>query len=67
MTFVWDKEDYLEENRAMIEGLKEEELSVMHPEFWDNQSAFHALRQEFVYKICPKETPKRLKLIKGES
>jgi len=65
--FVWDKEDYLEENREMIERLKEEELSVMHPEFWDDKSAFHVLRQEFVYKVCPKKTPKRLKLNEGES
>ena len=58
--FIWDKQDYLEANRASIEALKEKELEVMHPEFWDDQSAFHALRQEFVYKTCSKETPKRL-------
>jgi putative two-component system hydrogenase maturation factor HypX/HoxX len=33
----------------------------MHPEFWDEKSIFHTLRYEFVYKICPRETPKRLK------
>ncbi len=58
--YIWEKQDYLEENRATIEALKEKELEVMHPEFWDEQSAFHTLRQEFVYKVCPRETPKRL-------
>jgi putative two-component system hydrogenase maturation factor HypX/HoxX len=58
--FIWDKQDYLEANRASIEALKEKELEVMYPEFWDDKSAFHALRQEFVYKTCPKETPQRL-------
>jgi len=58
--FIWGKQDYLEENRATIEALKEKELEVMHPEFWDEQSDFHVLRQEFVYKVCPRETPKRL-------
>jgi len=59
--FIWDKQDYLEENRETIESLKERELEIMYPEFWDKQSSFHHLRQEFVYKVCPKETPKRLK------
>jgi len=58
--YIWVKQDYLEENRAIIEALKEKELEVMHPEFWDEGSTFHALRQEFVYKVCPRETPKRL-------
>lgn len=60
--FLWDKEEFLEENKAIIEGLKEEELEVMHPEFWDTQSEFHSLRYEFVYKVCPIGTPSRLKL-----
>ncbi|MDF1878955.1 hydrogenase [Sulfurimonas sp. SAG-AH-194-C20] len=60
--FLWDKEDYLEENRPMIEALKEKELQVMHPEFWDNTSDFHSMRYDFVYKVCPNATPKRLKL-----
>jgi len=34
----------------------------MHPEFWDEKSDFHTLRQEFVYKVCPRETPKRLQV-----
>jgi len=65
--FIWDKQDYLEENRADIEALKERELEVMHPEFWDVSSQFHTLREEFVYKLCPKETPKRLKHNKDRS
>jgi len=59
--FIWDKQDYLEENREKIEALKEKELFTMHPEFWSEESSFHELRREFVYKLCPKETPKRLK------
>ncbi|PHR56033.1 MAG: hydrogenase [Arcobacter sp.] len=57
---VWDKEDFLEENRAKIEAYKENELVLMHPEFWDDSSDFHTLRQEFVYKVCAKQTPPRL-------
>ncbi len=58
--FIWDKQEYLEENREKIEALKEKELSVMYPEFWEEESAFHRLRREFVYKVCLRETPKRL-------
>jgi putative two-component system hydrogenase maturation factor HypX/HoxX len=58
--YIWAKQDYLEAHREKIEVLKEKELEVMHPEFWDEGSDFHALRQEFVYKVCPRETPKRL-------
>ena len=59
--FIWDKQEYLQEHRAKIEALKEGELAIMHPEFWETNSSFHKLREEFVYKICPRETPKRLK------
>jgi len=59
--FLWDKEEYLEENRETIEAKREAEIAVMYPEFWDEGSEFHRLRYEFVYKICPRETPKRLK------
>jgi len=59
--FIWEKQEYLEENRAEIEALKEKELAVMHPEFWEEESDFHILRREFVYKVCPRETPQRLK------
>jgi putative two-component system hydrogenase maturation factor HypX/HoxX len=57
--FIWEKQAYLEENEAKIEACKETELRVMHPEFWDEKSPFHRLRREFVYKICPVETPAR--------
>ncbi len=57
--FIWDKQEFLEENSQKIEALKEMELKVMHPEFWDEGSEFHRLRREFVYKICPTATPKR--------
>jgi len=59
--FLWNKQEFLEENRDYIESLKKEELKIMHPEFWDEDSIFHQLRREFVYKICPTKTPKRLK------
>ena len=59
--FLWDKEEYLEANREYIESLKQQELKIMYPEFWDRDSIFHKLRREFVYKICPTKTPKRLK------
>ena len=60
--FLWDKEEYLENNRAKIEVLKEKELEIMHPEFWDKKAKFHRLRYDFVYKVCPIETPSRLKI-----
>jgi putative two-component system hydrogenase maturation factor HypX/HoxX len=59
--FIWDKQEFLEENEAMIEAHKEEELRIMHPEFWEKDSLFHKLRREFVYKICPTKTPERFK------
>ena len=59
--FLWKKEDYLVKNENFIEQCKEEELKTMHPEFWDEDSPFHTLRHQFVYKICPTETPQRLK------
>jgi putative two-component system hydrogenase maturation factor HypX/HoxX len=60
--FIRGKQDYLEEHREGIEALKEKELEVMHPELWSEESDFHTLRQEFVYKVCPRETPERLKV-----
>jgi len=59
--FLWEKEDFLLENESFIEQCKENELKVMYPEFWDEASPFHKLRHDFVYKVCPLETPKRLK------
>ncbi len=64
--YLWEKQEYLEKNRERIEALKEEELKVMHPEFWEGESAFHQLRREFVYKVCPRDTPERLKYVKKE-
>jgi len=60
--FIWDKQDYLEENRDAIEACKEREIGVMYDEFWEESSAFHNLRKEFVWKVCSIETPLRLKL-----
>jgi len=59
--YLWEKQEYLEENREHIEALKERELEIMHPEFWDEKSIFHRLRRAFVYKNCPSQTPDRLK------
>ncbi len=59
--FIWDKEDYLEANKDNIEQYAKNELAIMYNEFWDKDSDFHKKRYEFVYKICPTQTPKRLK------
>jgi len=59
--FLYEKEDYLSQNSSTIEQKKEIELKIMHPEFWDEDSSFHKLRYDFVYKVCALETPKRLK------
>lgn len=59
--FIYDKQDYLEQNREYINECKEQELKVMHPEFWNETSEFYILRHEFVYKVCPIKTPVRLK------
>jgi putative two-component system hydrogenase maturation factor HypX/HoxX len=59
--FIWDKEDFLEANKDIINKYKEEEIKIMHSEFWLEDSPFHKLRYEFVHKICPIQTPKRLK------
>ncbi len=59
--FLEQKEEYLFENEEKIDALKEKEIKIMHPEFWDENSPFHKLRRDFVYKICPLKTPKRLK------
>ena len=59
--YIYDKQDYLEENENFIDRCKEEELKIMHPEFWDKDSSFHILRHEFVHKTCPIKTPDRFK------
>ncbi len=61
--FLYSKQDYLEENRELINECKENEIKVMYSEFWDKESLFHQLRQDFVYKRCPIQTPQRLKEI----
>ncbi|UFH59636.1 hydrogenase maturation protein [Sulfurovum mangrovi] len=60
--FIWEKQDYLEKYKEHIEAFKEQELEIMHTEFWSATSDFHTLRHKFVYKVCPRETPERLKL-----
>lgn len=58
--FLYEKEEYLAKNGDMIEQKKEQELKVMYSEFWDKESMFHKLRHDFVYKVCPLQTPQRL-------
>jgi putative two-component system hydrogenase maturation factor HypX/HoxX len=59
--FIWNKEDYLVEFENYIEQCKENEIKIMYDEFWKEDSIFHKLRYEFVYKTCPTQTPQRLK------
>ena len=58
--FIYDKQDYLQKNEVYIDKCKEQELKIMYPEFWNEESSFHLLRHEFVYKVCPIKTPQRL-------
>ncbi len=59
--FIDDKKDFIFDNEEKIESLKEEELKRMYPEFWDEKSSFHTLRNEFIYKKEHEESLKRLK------
>jgi len=59
--FLWEKQTSIEEHKEEIERCKTQEIAVMYPEFWDETSPFHTLRQAFVYKQCPLQTPERLK------
>lgn len=59
--FIWDKQSYLQENTDKIDALKERELERMYPQFWEEDSAFHKLREAFVYKICSTSTPQRFR------
>ncbi len=52
------KEEELDEE--FIQSLLEKELEKMYPQFWDSNSEFHKRRREFVYKLCPIQTPPRL-------
>lgn len=58
--FLYEKEEFLSENFHIMEQKKEQELKVMYPEFWDEESLFHKLRYDFVYKVCSLQTPQRL-------
>ena len=59
--FIDRKKDILEQELPLMEECKEKELQIMYDEFWQKSSSFHSLRYDFVHKIKPKNTPKRLK------
>ncbi|WP_072681895.1 enoyl-CoA hydratase-related protein [Arcobacter sp. LA11] len=59
--FIDEKKDFIFDNEEKIEKLKEKELQRMYPEFWDKNSSFHYLRNEFIYKKEHKDSLKRLK------
>lgn len=59
--FIDRKKDILEQELPFMEECKEKELQIMYDEFWQKSSSFHTLRYDFVHKIKPKNTPKRLK------
>ena len=59
--FIDRKKDFLEQELPLMEECKEKELQIMYDEFWEKSSSFHTLRYDFVHKIKPKNTPKRLK------
>ncbi len=54
------KRERLEKDEERIQETLEKELERMYPQFWDPASSFHALRHDFVYKVCPTATPLRL-------
>ncbi len=58
--FISKKQDKIEKERENMEQCKQTELKKMYSEFWDVSSNFHTLRHNFVYKVCPAKTPKRL-------
>ncbi len=55
------KVERIEKDFDKIMEAKSAELERIYPQFWDKDSQFHTLRREFVYKLCPVETPKRFK------
>ena len=59
--FIDRKKDLLEKELPLMEECKEKELQIMYDEFWQKSSSFHTLRYDFVHKIKPINTPKRLK------
>ncbi|WP_295053461.1 hydrogenase maturation protein [Sulfuricurvum sp.] len=44
-----------------IQSYREVELEQMYPSFYDPASDFNRLRKDFVYKLCPIQTPSYLK------
>lgn len=44
-----------------MQSHREKELEQMYPSFYDADSDFNRLRKEFVYKLCPIQTPSYLK------
>lgn len=44
-----------------IQRHREKELEQMYPSFYDPSSDFNRLRKEFVYKLCPIQTPSYIK------
>ncbi len=58
--FLYKKQDNLVLEQEKMQLCKCQELEIMYPEFWEKESSFHTLRYNFVYKICQKQTPKRL-------
>lgn len=44
-----------------IQRHREAELEQMYPSFYDTASDFNRLRKDFVYKLCPIQTPNYLK------
>jgi putative two-component system hydrogenase maturation factor HypX/HoxX len=59
--FLYKKEDYINANIDSINSCKNDEIKIMYDEFWNKDSIFHKLRYNFVYKVCPINTPRRLK------
>jgi len=59
--YISNKEDYLDDNKVYISSCRDNELKIMYDEFWLQNSIFHKLRYDFVYKVCPINTDKRLK------
>lgn len=55
------KKDRFYDDEDLMEEKKEKELAIMYDEFWCEDSEFHSLRYNFVNKVKPKNTPKRLK------
>ena len=50
-------DDFLDE----IQKCRQKELEMMYDSFYNSNSDFNRLRKEFVYKLCPIQTPNHLK------